>query len=300
MQALGGRDALGGQGVAWTNLIANLLLAIMKIAGGVIFFSQAVLADGLHSASDAIGSAAVLYGRRLAATPPDDEHPYGHEKAESIAAFGVGVFLVAAGMSVAADALLRLSAGVHARPDVGAVWVAALGIVVKELLFRWTRWRNRALASVALSASAQDSRVDVWSSAAALLGVVSARAGWGWADPAMAIVVAGLLVLTGVGVLRGNLHDLLEGRQAAVYETVRQTVLAVPGVLELHDLRTRGMGRYVLIDVKIGVDGQRTVAEGHAVARAVVDAVHEQFPDVREVLVHVNPASRTGEDAAHV
>ena len=298
MQAGWGRQAVAGQGLAWSTLVVNLLLAIVKIGGGVLFASQAVLADGLHSASDAIGSAAVIYGRHLAATPPDEEHPYGHEKAESIAAFGVGVFLIAAGMSVAGDALLRLSAGVPSRPGLGAIWVAGLGIIVKELLYRWTRWRNRALASAALEASAQDSRVDVWSSVAALLGAVSARAGWTWADPVMAIVVAGLLVVAGVGVLRGNLHDLLEGRQVGVYETVRQTVLAVPGVLELHDLRARGMGRYVLIDVKIGVDGRLTVEEGHAVARAVTDAVHQRFPDVREVLVHVNPASR-GAGARH-
>ena len=291
------QPAVPGQGLAWWTLVANLLLAVVKIGGGVVFASTAVLADGLHSASDAIGSGAVLYGRWLAARPPDDEHPYGHEKAESIVAFGVGVFLVAAGLSVAADAFLRLTSGVPSHPRLGAVWVAGAGIVVKELLYRWTRRQNRLLESAALEASAADNRVDVWSSLAALLGAVSARAGWAWADPVMAIVVACLLVVAGGGVLRGNLDELLEGRQVGIYEAVRQTVLSVPGVLELHDLRARGMGRYVLIDVKIGVDGRLTVEAGHAVARAVADAVHGRMADVREVLVHVNPARETREGA---
>ncbi len=284
-----------GQGLAWSTLLANLLLAGVKIVGGIAFNSQAVLADGLHSISDAVGSGAVLYGRHLAATPPDEDHPYGHEKAESIAAFAVGALLGAAGLSVAADAVERLAVGHLSRPAVGALVIAAAGMVVKEVLFRLSRSRSQDLESRALEANAVDSRADVWSSLAALLGVVAARAGWAWADPVMALAVAGLLLWAGLSILRGNLDDLVERHRGAIEKTVRQVVLGVEGVREMHGLRARGMGRYVLVDVKIGVDGDLSVTAGHEVARAVADAVHRASPTVREVLVHVNPAGRGNE-----
>ncbi len=284
-----------GQGLAWSTLLTNLLLAGVKIVGGIAFNSQAVLADGLHSISDAVGSGAVLYGRHLAATPPDEDHPYGHEKAESIAAFAVGALLGAAGLSVAVDAVERLVVGHLSRPAVGALVIAAAGMVVKEVLFRLSRSRSQDLESRALEANAVDSRADVWSSLAALLGVVAARAGWAWADPVMALAVAGLLLWAGLSILRGNLDDLVERHRGAIEKTVRQVVLGVEGVREMHGLRARGMGRYVLVDVKIGVDGDLSVTAGHEVARVVADAVHRASPTVREVLVHVNPAGRGNE-----
>lgn len=279
-----------GLRLAWGNMAGNVGLAALKIAGGLVFASQAVLADGIHSLGDAAGSGAVLYGRRVAADPPDEEHPYGHEKAESIAAFVVGLILAMAGVSVAWDAVTHLLHGAPGQPGWPALAVAALGIVVKEALYRFSLRDAIALGSAGLRASAADSRADVWSSAAAFAGVLLARVGLRWADPVMALAVSALLIGTGAAQIRPSLHDLLEGRTADIDDTVRRVALRVPGVLEFHGLRTRAMGPYVLVDLKIGVDGAMSVTDGHEVARAVVAAVHAAEPRVREVLVHVNPA----------
>lgn len=283
-----------GLRLAWWTLLGNLGLAAVKIAGGVAFRSQAVLADGVHSLSDAAGSGAVLYGRRVAAAPPDDEHPYGHEKAESVAAFAVGVILLAAGLTVAADAIGRLLRGAPGEPALPALGIALLGIAVKEAFYRLSVRAARNSGSAGLLANARDSRADVWSSAAALAGVALGRLGVRWGDPAMALAVSALLVGSGAKVARDNLHDLLEGRTSGSDEILRRAALSVVGVREVHGLRTRAMGRFVLVDLKIGVDGRMSVRDGHDVARAVAAAVHAAAPPVREVLVHVNPAEGEG------
>lgn len=282
--------AVPGLRLAWWGLGLNLGLAALKIAGGAVWASQAVLADGVHSLSDAAGSAAVLYGRRVAADPPDEEHPYGHEKAESLAAFATGLLLLAAALSIAWEAAARLLAGSPGGPGLPAVGIAVVAILVKEYTYRRSRRAARAIGSAGLEANAADSRADVWSSAAALLGVALARAGWRWADPAMALAVSALLVASGGRLARGSLHELLEGRSSAIEGAVRRAALGVRGVEQLHGLRTRTMGRFILVDLKIGVDGRMSVSEGHAVAGAVAAAVHAAAPPVREVLVHVNPA----------
>jgi cation diffusion facilitator family transporter len=287
-----------GLRLAWGNLLGNLALAGLKVAGGLLFNSQAVFADGVHSLSDAAGAGAVLYGRRMAADPPDEEHPYGHEKAESVAAFVVGLLLALAGLSVAGDAAQRLLRGAPTEPGWPALAVAALGIVVKEVLYRVSARGAADVDSAGLRATAADSRADVWTSAVALLGVLLARLGLRWADPAMALVVSALLVFSGLRLARLHLHELLEGRSAQIDGVVRRAALGVPGVLELHGLRTRAMGPYVLVDLKIGVDGDMSVTAGHEIAQGVVAAVHRAAPQVREVLVHVNPARRRREGAA--
>lgn len=288
--ARAGGGPVTGWRLAWWTLIVNLGLAVLKIVGGIVFRSQAVLADGVHSLSDAAGSGAVLYGRRVAAEPPDEEHPYGHEKAESVAAFAVGVILLAAGMTVASDAIGRLLRGAPGTPALPALGIAVFGIGIKELFYRLNLRAAKSLGSSGFMASADDSRADVWSSAAALVGVVLGRFGVRWGDPAMALAVSALLVGSGAKVARDNLHELLEGRTSGLDETLRRAALSVLGVREVHDLRTRTMGSHVLVDLKIGVDGRMSVRDGHGVAQAVVTAVHVAAPAVREVLVHVNPA----------
>lgn len=279
-----------GLGLAGWTLGLNLGLAALKIGGGIAFASEAVLADGVHSLSDAAGSAAVLYGRRVAADPPDEEHPYGHEKAESIAAFATGLILVTAALSVAWSAIQRLLGGVPGEPALPALGIAGFAVVVKEVTYRHSMRAARDTGSAGLEANAVDSRADVWSSLLALVGVLLARVGLRWADPVTALAVSGLLVASGGRIVRGSLNELLEGRGVAVDGPVRRAALGVPGVLELHGLRTRTMGPFYLVDLKIGVDGQMAVAEGHGVAGAVARAVHRAAPEVREVLVHVNPA----------
>lgn len=283
-------EGVPGLRLAWGNLTGNLALAVGKIVGGLLFASQAVLADGIHSLGDAAGAAAVLYGRRVAADPPDQEHPYGHEKAESIAAFVVGLILLLAGASIAWDAISHLLHGAAGQPGWPALAVAAVGIVVKEILYRLNLRGADALGSAGLRASAADSRADVWSSAAAFIGVLLARIGLRWADPVMALAVSALLIGTAAAQVRPSLHDLLEARTEEIDDLVRRATLAVPGVAEFHGLRTRAMGPHILVDLKIGVDGAMTVTDGHEVARAVAKAVHAAEPRVREVLVHVNPA----------
>lgn len=282
--------AVPGLRLAFWTLVGNIALAALKIGGGIAFSSQAVLADGIHSLGDAAGSVAVLFGRRVAAEPPDAEHPYGHEKAESVAAFAVGVLLLAAGLSVAAEAIGRLLRGAPGEPGAAALGVAALAIAVKVVLYRLSADAARRAGSAGLLANARDSLADIWSSGAALLGVAMGRLGVRWGDPAMALAVSALLIGSGARLALDTLQELLEGRTAGDDAPLRRAALSVSGVRELHSLRTRAMGPFVLVDLKIGVDGGMSVRDGHEVARRVAAAVHAAAPAVREVLVHVNPA----------
>lgn len=274
---------------AWWALAVNLLLAAAKLAGGWLFFSEALLADGVHSLGDAAGSATVLYGLRFSSHPPDEDHPYGHEKAETLASFAVGLVLVVSGLALCARALEQLVGPTERQPGWAAFFIAGLALCAKEVMYFWMRSAARRSDSAGYWANAVDSRMDAWSSGAAMAGILGSRLGLLWADAAAAMLVSLLVVWAGLEVLRGNLPGLLETRNPRLEARVRTVVIGVPGVGALHSLRTRLMGSFVLIDVRIGVDEELTVRAGHEIARRVAAEVHRSVPRVREVFVHVDP-----------
>ncbi|MCL6636839.1 MAG: cation diffusion facilitator family transporter [Alicyclobacillus sp.] len=281
---------------AWTNLVVNLVLAVGKGVVGWWSGSRALFADAIHSAADLAGSVAVLIGVQVAKKPPDADHPYGHGKAELISAGVVAGLLLAAAVEVGVSAV---GSFFHPpmQPRVAAAVAALVAVVTKELMFQYNYRLGKRLHSRSLMAAALDHRSDVFSSLAALCGIVLSLAGKRWhmawlerMDAVASLFVALLVLKMGFDLARDSVHLLMdrvvEGEQLRPYERL---ILAVPGVEHIDELRVRDHGRYVIVDVKISVDADISVAQGHGIAAEVKQQLTASNPRVLDVLVHVNP-----------
>jgi cation diffusion facilitator family transporter len=259
--------------------------------------SKALLADAANSASDVIGSLAVLIGLKAAKLPPDEDHPYGHGKAESISAIVVSILLILVGFEVGLSAIKALIHGVTEPPRSYALIVIAISIFVKEILFQHNYRLGKKLGSKALVANAWDHRSDVYSSLAAFAGVGGAILG-GWLempalyylDPAAGLFVSLLVLKMGFKLIMESIHDTMDHvlHQEEADELLK-TVQRVPGVIAVDSLRAREHGHYVIVDVKISVNPRISVMEGHDIAKHVKHLLLSRFIHVSDVFIHVNP-----------
>jgi cation diffusion facilitator family transporter len=282
---------------AWVGIIGNLLLAIMKGAVGLLSNSKALIADAAHSASDVAGSLAVLIGLRAAKKPPDEDHPYGHGKAESIAAIIVSVLLLVVGVEIGISAVKTMMNGVSEPPRSFAVIAIVISIVVKEAMFRYKYNLGKKLASQALIANAWEHRSDVYSSFAALAGVAGALIGKSLnieqlylLDPLASLFVALILLRMGYKLVMESIHNTLDHvMHAEDAAELISTVQKVKGVITVDELRAREHGHYVIVDVKISVNPKISVHEGHDIAKHAKQQLMKRFIHVSDVFIHVNP-----------
>ncbi|WP_206831747.1 cation diffusion facilitator family transporter [Alicyclobacillus fructus] len=286
-----------GSLLSYVNAVLNVVLALAKGVIGVMAHSEALIADAVHSASDLIGSVAVIVGLRIARKPPDEDHPYGHGKAELIASICVSALLIAASIEVFYSSIASFFRSPHA-PEWAAGFMAAIAVVVKEALYRYNLRLGKRLQSKSLLAQASDHRADVYSSLAALVGIVLAivgrRLGIPWlmyTDAAAGIIVAALVLKMAVEIAKDALEILMDRvvLSEEALQLYRREVLAVPGVRAIDELRVRDHGQYVIVDIEIAVDADISVLAGHDIAAAVRDRLREKFDRVQDVFVHVNP-----------
>ncbi|WP_066050022.1 cation diffusion facilitator family transporter [Robertmurraya korlensis] len=281
--------------VAIIGIIGNLILAILKWVIGVYANSRALVADAVNSASDVAGSLAVFIGLRAAKQPPDEDHPYGHGKAESIAAIIVAVLLVLVGFEIGKSSFQAFFQPIEA-PKLIALVAVIVSIVIKETMFRYTFSMGKKLNSDALIVTAYDHRSDVYSSLAALVGIGCAilgeRLGIGWlvyADPVAGIFVSILILKLAWKLGSESIHNALDHvlHEEDTLE-LRKIVESIPEVKKIDELHAREHGHYVIIDLKISVDPYMTVEEGHRVGKKVKQKLMEER-HVENVFVHINP-----------
>lgn len=286
---------------AWVGIIGNLILAVLKGVIGVFSHSRALVADAVHSASDVIGSVAVLIGVRVAKVPPDEEHPYGHGKAESVAAIIVSILLGLVGLQIGYGSFKALFA-----PAVAPGWPAAaaafVSMLAKEGMFRYKYRLGKRIGSQAIIANAWEHRSDVYSSIAALVGIGGAllgdRFGVGFLvhlDPVAGIFVSLLVLRMAWHLSKESIRSTLD--QVLPEEESQELVEAaakVRGVRHVDVLRAREHGFYVIVDIKVAVDPRWTVEEGHRVGKAVKGELLSRFDHVADVMVHINPYTPRG------
>jgi cation diffusion facilitator family transporter len=268
--------------------VANVILVVIKGAIGLVAGSSALVADAVHSLSDLASDIVALFGLRAAAKPPDEDHPYGHGRFETLAAIVLAVILLGVAVGIAWDAWGRFDAPTE--PATMAVWAAALGIVVKEALYHVTVRVGRRHNSPLVLANAWHHRSDALSSVAVLAGIAGARMGFPILDPVAAVVVAALIAKMAMEILRAAVHEITDATlQRGMLEELSAGIGGLPGVVNLHELRARRMGSRVLVDLHVEVDGSTTVSDGHQVAERVRQFVFESSREVSDVLVHVDP-----------
>lgn len=281
----------------WLGMIANLLLTLIKGIIGYFSGSRALLADAAHSASDIIGSIVVLFGVKIATQPPDEEHPYGHGKAEHVASLIVALILILIGVQFAGTSLKIFFGEPPAAPAPVALIVITFSIIVKEVLFQYKHRLGNKYKSVALLTEAWHHRSDAFSSVAALIGVGAARLGDYFDIPmllysdALAGVIVSFIVIK-VGFSLAKKSSLVVMEQVLNESEIRKyanTAKSVGGVMRIDQLHARSHGHYIIIDIKVSVDPYLTVEAGHSIAARVKEQLRVAHPEVEDVLVHVNP-----------
>jgi cation diffusion facilitator family transporter len=268
----------------------SLGLGGAKLAGGVLGHSVALLSDAVHSLGDALTSAAVFAALVWSQQPADREHPYGHTRAEAVAASNAALLLILSALGIAWESLSTL-AEPSPPPELFTLGIAAASILLMEGLYQYKTHVARRTGSASLLATAWDHRLDALASLAVLAGLALARwAGWHAADHIAALVVAVVILWAGGTLFWGSVQELMD-RQAdpEMLAAVRREALAVPGVRGVEKLLVRKTGMEYLVDIHVEVDSDQTVREGHAIGHAVKDRLIERFVPVKDVLVHIEP-----------
>lgn len=275
--------------VFWTGAIA-----VSKLAVGLMSGSVAVLGDGLHSAFDVVIAIVTVYAVRLAAKPPDASYPYGHGRAENLAALGEAVVMLLVGAGVAAEAARRLVVGAELDAAPYAIVVTALALVVGLWRARVLRRAARRYASPALEADATNLSADVVESVAVLVGLGAARLGFPAGDPIAAFVVVAIMWAMGVRIGMRAVNVLMDRTPPDLTELVRRAARGVTGVVDVSDPRVRRSGADVHAEVTVSVGRTSSVEQSHDITEAVEAAVADAVPGATAT-VHVEP-SREGED----
>ncbi len=277
--------------VTLTAAFINLMLSAAQIVGGVFTQSQALIADGMHTLSDLMSDGVVLLTGRQANVAPDSEHPYGHARIETLATVVVGLLLLGVGIGIGVDAGQRLFEPERLlSPEPLALAFAVLAIVFKEGLYQYTIRVARRIRSNLLKANAWHHRSDVVSSIVVLVGVGGTLAGLPYLDAVAAVLVAALIAHMGGKLSWDSARELIDtGLSEERVEHIRQTILAVEGVKNLHMLRTRRMAGTALADVHIQVPSRVSISEGHQISERVRLAVTDAFEEVTDVTVHIDP-----------
>lgn len=291
-----GSRVLTPYSVTWAGLGANAVLAAAKIAAGFACHSRAILADGLHSASDLTTDIAVLASLAVAARPADTCHPYGHRRVSTMTAMFVGAMLLGAAVWITYDAVVSLQSPHAEVLGLLPLVLAAASIPIKELLFHLTRFVARRTSNISLLANAWHHRTDAFTSVAAAAGLAGVAFGgkqWGFLDHLTGMVLAAFLFVVAIRIMVRSGSELVDrAPSAATLSGIKRALAETSGVKAYHAFRARRIGGKVEMDVHIEVDGSLTVVEGHDIAAAVRRHIREADRNVLQVVVHIEPHQR--------
>ncbi len=280
-----------GEKSAWLGIISNILLFVVKFLAGIFGRSHAMIADALHTASDAVTSVGVFVGFRIAQKPADKHHPFGHGRAESIVAKIISIVLFAVGLEVAYVSAKVLLAGDIAEPHIIAAIVAIISVVVKEYTYRRVNRTSKEINSTSLKADAYHHRSDVLSSIVAFVGIVGAKMGYPLMDPLAGIVVAGFIIKMSAETFHIAYDELMDAAPPDEFmDKINNAIKTVEGVEEIKKTMVRKAGIEFLAEITIGVAGEKTVEEGHTVTVKIKRELFRIVPEVKDVIVHVEPS----------
>jgi cation diffusion facilitator family transporter len=283
-----------GARVALLGMVINLALAAAKIISGLVGNAYVLIADGIESALDIAGSMVIWGGLKFAARPPDATHPYGHGKAEPIAAALVAIGVLIAALGLAIESVREILIPKHA-PAAWTLIVLIVAVLVKEFLYRYVNRFGRNVESTAVQTDAWHHRVDAMTSTAAFIGISITLIGgerWQTADNWAALFACALIGMNGVRLLRPAIYEIMDtAPRGRIIERVHHAAVSVPGVVELDKTFVRKMGLSFYVDLHVKVDGDISVREGHAIAHDVKSAIQQSDPRIADVLVHVEPAT---------
>lgn len=283
----------------YIGLFVNIVLTILKITIGLFSSSSSVVADGIHSLSDCSTDIAVLIGVKYWNRPPDEDHPYGHRRIETMITVSIGLVLGLAGLTLVYEAVSKIHNGTYTVPGWSALIIALISIFVKEFLFRYTMKKAIQLKSSAMKANAWHHRSDSISSIPVALAVSITQydASWALLDPIASIAVSFFILQAAFSISWPSLRQLSDlGANKKSIKSIEEIALNVEGVQSVHCVRTRFYGSALYIDLHLMVDPDITVEQGHSIAGHVKHHLLTDGPDIVDVLIHVEPGKRVNRE----
>ena len=278
--------------VTWIGLLVNLFLSGLKFAAGFYGRSQALVADAIHSLTNTTTDIAVIAGSHYWDRPPDEDHPYGHRRLETLVGVFIGIMLAAAGAGIGWKAISTLHEKHVSHPGWIAVLAAFVSIVTKEILYRWTASAGNRVKSPALAANAWHHRTDAISSVPVLVAVGGAKVfpSWAFLDHVGAAVVSIFILHAAWKIVWPGISELIDvGAPKEIQKHIYKVALKNNRVKEVHKIRTRYISTSIQVDMHIVVDGEISVRQGHDIADDVRDSIIDEIAEVVDVVVHVDP-----------
>lgn len=294
---------LNSEKVSYCSVFVNVFLAAGKAAAGIIGHSHAMIADAVHSLSDVISTFIVLIALKVSKKSADREHPYGHDRFESLLSLILVGMLAATGIGIGINAINSLKQGEAsiARPGVISIIAAVISIVVKELMYQVTIKVGKAEKSEAVIADAWHHRSDALSSIGSLIGIIMCRMNIYWADIAAGMIICLLILKTAFEIGKTAVEKLTDHACDDRIEcSIREDVLKMEGVKGIDLLKTRSFGSGYYVDLEIAAEATLTLKEAHAIAEHVHRNLEEKYPDIKHCMVHVNPYENEGKEKTAV
>lgn len=280
--------------VTLVGMALNILVATLKGIGGILFNSQALLADAIHSVTDLVTDFAVIFGVKFWTKPPDETHPYGHGKIETIITSFIAIALGLVAFGLCIDAIKSLRLPTPEKPGAITFWIALFSIGSKEILFRWTIFTAKKIGSPGLAANGWHHRSDAISSipVALVISITQFFPKLGFLDAVGALLVAAFILHAAYSIIKPALLELTDGGGEEIAKSIKQVALKHKNVVEVHNARARRLGSGYQADIHIWVDGNLSVREGHKIAHEVKNDIFLKFKGlgITDIIVHVEPA----------
>jgi cation diffusion facilitator family transporter len=279
--------------ITWIGLLANVALTVIKLVLGWVGSSQAVVADAMHSFSDTASDLVILFGVRYWTAPPDECHPFGHQKIESFVTIFISLLLLGVAAGIGYNAIVSLMHPIESQIQPFVLVAPLLSLGVKEILFRITYAAGVKNRSSSLKANAWHHRTDALSSIPVLVAVTAGLINpkLAFLDPVGAILVSVFIIKVGVDILGDSLAELTDkGMTRKDRKTIQTLILGIPHVQGTHRIRSRKIGGSFFMDLHLEVDGQMTVRQGHDISETVKQTVMTRYPKIIDVVVHLEPA----------
>ena len=271
-------------------MLLDGVLGILKVIAGTLFHSQALLVDGIHSFTDVASDLVVLGVMRVSRQAPDQDHPYGHQRIETMGTMVLGSILIAVGAALAWDNTLRLlDGGAVNIPEWPVLVAAVISIASKEWIYRYTRRVGIAIRSDLIIANAWHCRTDALSSVVVLFSTIGAMLGYLWLDILAAVIISGIIIHIGWRFTRDSVKELVDtGLSPEDTEALKHIASKTDGVRNVHELRSRRMGHDILLDVHLVVSPEISVSEGHQIGMQVVKAMRNALDNILDINFHID------------
>ncbi|AKP46948.1 MULTISPECIES: cation diffusion facilitator family transporter [Bacillus] len=282
------QDLKAGERGAVISIFSYLFLSVFKLLIGITSHSEALKADGLNNTTDIIASVAVLIGLRLARKPADEDHPYGHWRAETVASLMASFIMMMVGLQVLFNAVSSIFHHKEQIPDWISAWAALFGSFVMFLVYLYNRRLAKRINSQSVMAAAKDNLSDALVGVGTAIGIIGSQFHLAWLDPLAAVIIGLLICRTAWEIFRDASHDLTDGFDEGQLQKFKETVLTVPGVIKVKSVKARKYGNNVIVDIVILVDPTLDVRSSHGISDKVENILTEKY-DVFGAHVHIEP-----------